>query len=357
MNRLIPDPMKRILLAGILSLPFLSQAQDMHFSQFNETPVILNPALSCTAYDTRVIANFKNQWASVATPYQTYGISIEKALKHLKLKKAYVGSSLSIFRDQAGDASLGTLAASLGFNVVVKVSENGKFSGGLGGGINYRTIDPTKLKWESQYDGYKYNANTASGEAVPYSTILQGDMFAGVVYHYAKSERYISAQDGTKFDIGLSGFHFNAPKYSFAGTGDKQFAKIIAHANFDIGIKSAGVALVPSIVYMRQGPSQEIDAGFMFKYIIQDQSVYTGIKKASAISLGATYRVGDAIIPALLFQYDKFALGVSYDVNISQLTATSKSRGGVEIALRFNTSPGYGKSLGGSFNRPTYKKG
>jgi type IX secretion system PorP/SprF family membrane protein len=349
--------MKRILLAGIASIPFLGHSQDIHFSMFNETPVILNPALACTAYDTRIIANFKNQWASVASPYQTYGISIEKALKHLKLKKAYVGSSFSLYRDQAGDASLGSIAANLGFNVVVKVSENGKFSGGLGGGINYRTIDPTKLKWESQYDGYKFNAAAASGEAVPYSTILQGDFFAGVNYHYAKSERYISAQDGTKFDIGLSGFHFNTPKYSFAGTGDKQYAKFIIHSNFDIGIKSAGVALVPSFIYMRQGPSQEIDAGFMFKYIIQDQSVYTGIKKASAISIGATYRVGDAVIPAILFQYDKFALGISYDVNISQLTATSKSKGGMEIALRFNTSPGYGRSLGGSFNRPTYKKG
>ena len=338
-------------------MPFLSHAQDMRFSQFTETPVILNPALSCTAYDTRVIANFKNQWASVASPYQTYGISIEKALKHLKLKKAYVGSSLTIYRDQAGDAGLGTLAANLGFNVVVKVSQFGKLSGGLGGGFSYRTIDPSKLKWESQYDGYKHNANTASGEAVPYGTILQGDLVGGLVFHYAKSERYISAQDGTKFDIGVSGFHFNAPKYSFAGTGDKQFAKYIMHANFDIGIEGAGVALVPSFVYMRQGPSQEIDAGFMFKYIIQDQTVYTGIKKASALSLGAYYRVGDAIIPTLLFQYDKFAFGVSYDVTISRLSATSKARGGVEICLRFNTSPGYGRSLGGSFNRPTYKKG
>ncbi len=346
---------KKILFVSVMLSPFFVKAQDMHFSQFNETPVILNPALSCTAYDTRVIANFKNQWASVASPYQTYGISVEKALKHLKLKKAYVGSSFSIFKDKAGDASLGTLAANLGFNVVVKVSQFGKLSAGLGGGFNYRTIDPTKLKWESQYDGYKYNASTASGEAVPYSSILQADFVGGLDFHYAKSERYISAQDGTKFDIGFSAFHYNAPKYSFSGTGDKEFAKVVAHANFDIGIKGAGVALVPSFVYMRQGPSQEIDAGFMFKYIIQDQSVYTGIKKASAISLGAYYRVGDAVIPSLLVQYDKFAFGVSYDLNISQLTSASKSRGGVEVCLRFNTSPGYGKSLGGSFNRPTYR--
>lgn len=346
---------KKIITSGLVALSIIGNAQDIHFSQFNETPVILNPALTCTAYDTRIIANYKNQWASVASPFQTYGVSIEQVVKHLKLKKSYVGMALNVYNDKAGDANLGTLQANLGVNVVVKTGANGKFSGGLGGGIIYRKIDPSKLKWESQYDGYNYNAATASGEAIPNATFIQGDMVVGLNYHYAKSERYISAQDGTKFDIGFSAFHFGIPKYSFVKSGDKEYAKYVGHANFDIGIKGAGIALVPSFIYMRQGPSQEINAGFMFKYIIQDQSVYTGIKKPCAISLGAYYRVGDAVIPSFLFQYDKYALGISYDINVSQLTAASKAKGGLEVCIRFNTSPGYGRSLGGSFNRPTYK--
>ncbi len=344
-----------ILLAILLFSSLFCNSQDIHFSQFNETPVILNPALSCTAYDTRIIANYKSQWASVTNAFQTYGLSIEKTVKHLKLKKSYVGMSLNVYNDKAGDLGLGTLAVNLGANIVVKTGANSKFSGGIGGGISFRTLNASKMKWGSQYDGYSYNATTASGEATPNSSFLQGDFVAGVVYHYAKSERYISAQDGTKFDIGFSAFHFNSPNLSFISNGDKQYAKMVAHANFDIGIKGAGIALVPSLIYMRQGPSQEINAGFMFKYIIQDQSVYTGIKKACALSLGAFYRVGDAVIPSLLFQYDKFALGFSYDLNISKLTIASGAKGGMEISLRFNTSPGYGKSLGGSFNRPTYK--
>ena len=82
------NKLKRIFLGVTFSLPLIVNGQDIHFSQFNETPVILNPALCGTAYDTRIVANYKNQWASVTSPYQTYGISVEKALKHLKLKKA-----------------------------------------------------------------------------------------------------------------------------------------------------------------------------------------------------------------------------------------------------------------------------
>ena len=93
----------------------------------------------------------------------------------------------------------------------------------------------------------------------------------------------------------------------------------------------------------------------MFKYIIQDQSVHTGAKKPCAVALGAYYRVKDAVIPTFLFQYDKYAFCVSYDYNISDLAVASKNSGGLEFSLRFNTSPGYGKSIGNSFNRPTYK--
>ena len=347
--------MKSLFLGTVFLLPIIVKSQDIHFSQFNETPVILNPALCGVAYDTRVIVNYKDQWASVTSPYQTYGISIEKALKHLKLKKTYLAMSLNFFNDKAGDAGLGTMQANLGLNVIVKVSQFSKLSGGLGGGILYRTINASKLKWQSQYDGYNYNGATATGEVPPVGGLTQADFVGGINYHYAKSERYISAQDGTKFDIGFSAFHFNTPKYSFVSSGDKQFGKIIAHANFDIGIKGAGVGIVPSIIYMKQGPSQELNLGCMFKYIIQDQTVYTKERKPCAISLGAFYRVADAFIPSLLFQYDKFALGVSYDLNVSQLTAVSKSKGGLEVSLRFNTSPGYGRALGKSANRKTYR--
>jgi len=352
MNAMMKQWMKVMLALAPVSV----YAQDVHFSQYNETPVVINPALSSTAYDTRVIANYRNQWASVTSPFQTYGISIEKAIHHLKLKKTYFGTSLTVYSDKAGDASLGSIMAQLGVNVVIRTSDFSKLSLGLGGGINYRSINPSALRWESQYDGYKYNGTTPSGEVVAVNNFIQPDFAGGIDWHYAKSERYISAQDGAKGDVGVAVFHYTAPKYTFYGVNnERQYMKFVAHANVDIGIKGAGIALVPSLIYMRQGPSQEINAGFMFKYIIQDQSVYTKLRKASAISFGAYYRVGDALIPTMLLQWDKYAMGVSYDMTLSQLSGASKIKGGLEVSLRFNTSPGYGKMLGKSMNRPTYK--
>lgn len=346
---------KRFALIAITALPTYNFAQDLRFSMNHETPSIINPALSCTAYDTRIIANYRDQWASVSSPFQSYGISLEKAVNRLKLKKSYIGTALNIFNDKAGDAGLNSLSVKLGVNVIVKTGKYSKLSGGIGGGIVYRTISPDNFKWESQFDGYKHDPTIQSGERNVGNTMLQGDIGAGLVYRYAKSEKYISSEDGTKFDLGFSAFHFNQPSYSFANTNDKMYMRYVGHANFDIGIKGAKIALMPSFVFMKQGPSQDITAGFMFKYIIKEQTMYTDIRKASAIAFGAFFRTGDAVAPALLFQWDKYALGFCYDLNISPLKTASNLNGALEVTLRFNTSPGYGRALGGSFNRPTYK--
>jgi hypothetical protein len=70
-----------------------------------------------------------------------------------------------------------------------------------------------------------------------------------------------------------------------------------------------------------------------------------------SLSLGAYYRLKDAVIPSLLFQFDKWGLGIAYDINLSDLTPATNTKGGLEVALRYNMSPGYGRALGGSFNK------
>jgi type IX secretion system PorP/SprF family membrane protein len=333
-----------------------SVAQDLHFSQYGETPFTINPALAAVAYDIRLITNYKNQWASVASPYKSFGFSGEFGLKYRKLNKSYLSTGLNVYRDMAGDAKMGTTHVDITIGGVVKAGKYSKLSAGIMGGITSKTMDYTKLKWESQYDGFMYDASLSSGETQTTTSYYYGDFAGGLNWHYSKSEQYISADHGTRFDIGGSVFHFNSPKQSYLkDNNEKQYMKYVGYANFFIGAKGSNVGFAPGIVYMMQGPSSEILASAMFKYIIQDQSVFTGLVKPCALSLGASYRYKDAFIPTMLFEYDKYALGVSYDVNLSTLTTASKSKGGLEIALRYNWNPGYGKMLGGSLTRPTYK--
>jgi type IX secretion system PorP/SprF family membrane protein len=330
-------------------------AQDIHFSQYAQTPVNVNPALIANAFDTRAIINYRSQWGSVAKAYQTYGITFEQSLKRLKLKKKYIGLGFNLYSDKAGDAKLGTLSPNLGIAMHTRSSKFSWLSGGLQVGLVYRTIDISNLKWDNQYKGYSYDPSLPSGEVTPRSGIMTVDVGGGVNFHYAKSERFISSQDGAKCDIGFSAFHFNVPKNSFFQSSERLYTKYIFHANLDYGLKSVGMALVPSLLYMKQGPNTETTIGMLFKYIIEEQATYTDLKNASSFSFGAYYRLQDAIIPCILYQKGNYAVGLSYDINVSQLTPASKLKGGLEVSLRYGLSAGYGKNLGTSTNRPTYK--
>lgn len=344
--------MKKIYFSylGIIILISDIQSQDIHFSQYTEAPLYLNPALATVSYDTRAIAYYRSQWTSIEKSYLTYGITLEQAINHLKLKSNHFGIALNIFYDNAGNGLIKNLMPYLGTSYVLKIANDSKLSMGLQFGTSIRTINATNFTWDSQFDGFRYNPNLP-GENVPLTGITRFDMGGGINYHYARSERYISAEDGAKMDVGIALYHFTNPKFSFFNTGDKLYIKSIAYFNGDFGIKSAGIALVPSITYILQGPAKELTGGFMVKYILTDQSVYTGTKKAMSLSLGAYYRMKDALIPTILFQFDKWGLGIAYDINFSDLTPATRAKGGLEVCLRFNTSPGYGKALGGSFNK------
>ena len=63
-------------------------SQDIHFSQFNLSPLNLNPSLTGSYNgDYRFTGSHRNQWSSVTTPYATFAFSFEK---NKLLKKSFM---------------------------------------------------------------------------------------------------------------------------------------------------------------------------------------------------------------------------------------------------------------------------
>ena len=60
-----------------------SFAQDIHFSQFNNSPLNLNPAQTGLFNgDWRFVGNLRNQWSSVPVPYRTFSLSTDTTLEN-----------------------------------------------------------------------------------------------------------------------------------------------------------------------------------------------------------------------------------------------------------------------------------
>ncbi len=341
------------LIAGFCATT--TQAQDIHFSQFGETPSIINPALAGVTYDTRVAVNFKDQWSAVATRYRTIGLSFEQTIQHKKLKNNYFAIAVNIFRDEAGDAKLTILNPNIGVAYLQRINKQMKFSGGLQTGFFYRTIDVSSLRWGEQYDGYSYNGNLPTGEpSTPRSSITAFDLGGGVNLNFNQSDKFLSAKSAARFDVGLAAYHYGVGRSSFIITSEKLQTRICAYFNGEFAIPNSINSIMPSILYMRQGPSSELIAGTMLKFTLGDPSTYTSNKKPRSIAIGGYYRWRDAIIPAILITNNKYSLGVAYDINISALTPASNRRGGLELMLRYNMLPGYGVNLGRRDTKASY---
>lgn len=347
----------RIVLAGMFLLfGFNGQAQDIHFSQYLETPTTLNPALFGLNYDTRIMANYRNQWSYVtgaSKAYQTYGIAYDGGYAK-KLRGNRIGWGGNIIRDVAGDSKMSSLMPSIGVMMASRINRQMKVSGGLQFGLNYRTVSTANLRWGAQYRNYEYDASVPSGEQPPVSSLLSTDVGVGTHFSYAQSEKYISSKDGSKFDAGVAVYHVKAAKSSFFIPTERLDKRVIGYMTGEFFVPKMRIALDPSLIMQFQGKNREFITGLMFKYVVVDESKFTSIKKPHAISVGATYRYKDAIIPAFLWQYDKYAFGLAYDINVSQLTPASRLKGGLEIMLRYNTSSGYGKNLGRTDTKASY---
>lgn len=308
-------------------------AQDIHFSQFDETPLFLNPANAGTPHEVRAIANYKSQWQSVNAPFKTIAVSVDGRL--LKKKKHQIGMGLDFFSDKAGDGQIKTTQINYSLSSIIHLNNNSLLSAGLMAGYVLRSANTAALSWGNQYDGLTYDAARPSGELNQQTNFSYADLGAGLQYSYGSREMYMTANNAKRFNIGVSVFHPHQPAYSFYGDATKLYAKFVFHGDGAIGIKNSNLVLKPSYIVFIQGPAKEITPGLSFQYILEGDSKYTGIKKFTAISIGGYYRAADAAIALVKFEYNSCTIGFSYDINLSKLKAVSNTRGGFEISLRY----------------------
>jgi type IX secretion system PorP/SprF family membrane protein len=313
---------------------FPLMAQDIHYSQVWMTPMLLNPAQAGAQQNMRGIINYKNQWGSVAQPYSTANLSWDMLISN-KSNGYFSGIGLNVNQDNSGSPPLRTFQLALSYAGHIRLNEKSHLGAGISVGLIQRTISYAGIQWMNQFDGTKYNSALPAGEPAAGTSIMNVDLGAGLHYEYSKSEKYMTGNDHRKISAGISVLHINRPSYSFYGGPEKLFMKLTGYVNFEIGLGNSDISLVPGIIYFQQGPSGELLAGNLFQIKLKDDSKYTGFVQGSSFSIGGYYRGRDAVIAAALYKWSQYAIGVSYDFNISGLTSASKGRGGFEVSFRY----------------------
>lgn len=316
---------------------FGSTAQDIHYSNYANVPIYINPSLvGQISGDARLILNYRNQWSSITSPYRTYSVYSDFNVSGTSTKKLSAG--VFINKDNAGDLNFSKSIANLGVAYNILLDEHNFISAGIKGGVIQTIVNLQNgnARWVDQYSADGYNESSPTTGNVIGVSEYQADFSAGVSWMYKVNDRNMVSNDNRHYRLGLSVFHVNVPKESTMNSStNRLYAKYIVHGDAKIGFDYSNIHLLPSMYLFKQGPNLTATTGLMISYKLKEASKYTGIHKSYNLLIGCNYRWRDAIMPNVAIHTSNFRFNLSYDVNISKLVAVSRARGGIEISLQY----------------------
>jgi len=318
-----------VILLSSLS-PICARAQaDIHFSQFYETSILRNPALTGVFEDDyKVGVYYRSQWSSISNPYKTELVSAETHFAASKVSDDFFSFGILGYTDKAGsiDEKITAFYPAVNYNKCIDPNHNTYLSVGFTGGYLQYSFDPSKATFNNQYLNGVFNAANPSLENIPNAKLTMYDVGAGVNYNTSRGEN-----NNVSYIIGFSGYHFSQPNISYYHN-PQITENIRLNGNAAVNtVFNDFVSIQLQANYAVQGEYKELLAGGLINW-----AQVKGMETQFTLSIGAFYRYGDAVIPVLKVKYKSMALGVSYDVNISSLDEASNMQGGTEVTLFFS---------------------
>lgn len=316
---------------SMLFFAFQITAQDVHFSQHFHTPLYINPSFNGLSPGMgRFSLNAKNQWLSVKSPYQTFLAGFDNSWKVNKAAPGFFSTGVIMYYDVAGDANFSNtrLTPSFSYTFLLNNTFNTLVSLGAQAGIVQRTLDVSKLRFDSQFNGYFYDPNLPTNEIVDNQTFIFADV--GVGAHYINFFSQNTYAGG-----GFAVQHLNRPVVSMKNSDEIRLdIKYLLHGEGRFYWKSYTV--LPSLYFAKQGPHTELLFGArMIINQVSSPVIDQNLLFRKNFILGLYYRGLDAIILYAGAEVQNYHFGVSYDVNLSRLTPASYARGGVEISASY----------------------
>jgi Bacteroidetes-specific putative membrane protein len=292
---------------------------DPHFTQYYVYPAWLNPALTgAFDGDYRISGIYRTQWGNISSPFSTPGLAADFTTD----RNANFG--LSVLNQTAGDGGYNYFTGYGSFaytGVRLGPMENHRISMGLQIGIIQRKFNPSKLTFGDQWNPITgYNPGATSFESFNRTSATSFDAAAGILYY--------DAQPGKKMNLfgGFSVSHLTQPDDHFASGGSARLPiRFTVHAGARFTINEV-FSITPNLLYLKQGSASEKMIG-----------AYGQMKAAPGtdVLLGVNYRLEDAVSPYVGFAHKNMVLGVSYDVNASDLGKMMRGSNSFEISLSF----------------------
>lgn len=305
----------------VLAISGEALAQDIHFSQFYNSPLTLNPALTGkTQGSYRIGVNYRNQWFGPINGTTTFSTIALFGDVPIRLDNGdIVGVGGYLFNDQSSGGRLSNLTFMVSGAYHKALGKNNAHAISLGVQAGYvrKQLDMLDITFGDQINLQDNTTPITSAESFDDNT-GNFDLNVGLAWSSAFGDKVI-------VHAGAGIFHVLTPEQAFTETNGTNFDQpmrisVNGGADFRVG---ENVSLIPSVIFMQQRNVHQLNAGAAVAYDFNPRTT---------LMLGAYYRAVDAgaMIPYFGFEIAGMKLGLSYDAQMSDLTNTN---GSVELSL------------------------
>ena len=302
-----------------------ASAQDLHFSQFMNSPLLTNPANTgfIPQADYRLGVNYRNQWSAIMTvPYKTMSAFGDVQVFRNRIETGWLGLGGVILHDVAGSGNLTStkVYGSVAYHQMINAGS--LVSAGFNVGWANKQINVTNLKFPDQYDGKFFDNHLPTGVALTANNINYLDLQAGVNYAYFPSDKvYVNA--------GFSAMHVNRPRESFfdqtPGIDNRVPMRFTGFLNGSFKLNDQWI-INPNIYFSEEAKASEIVGGVNAHYNLSGDG-------ENELIGGVYYRYQDAIIPMIGLVYKDYTFTFTYDATMSTLRNYNNTRGAFEFSL------------------------
>jgi len=307
-------------------------AQDMHYTQFFNSPLTLNPALTgLTRGNYRVGIAHRSQWFGAAqsgffnAPFSTPSVFFDAPIT---INDDAVGIGGIFISDQTGGNAFSSFTGCLSASYIKSLGKRKahQLSAGIQIGYTHKSIRQAGLRFESQFVGTNFFETLSNEEQIAASAIGVINLNGGVLWFGKINRRLSMYAGGSVFNVSQSRNQFlmNAPA--------RWYLRWNVHTGIDITLGDR-THLLPCAMYMRNETADQLLPG---------ASIAFDITPAATVSLGSLTRVinltnkniaADATALYGAFDYQGFKLGVSYDFTVSELKRSKSGLGAFEVTM------------------------
>ncbi len=331
---------KIFCLAVIISFNFLNTtAQDIHFSQNHATPLYVNPGLTgLYDGDIRITAAYRTQWNAISngTPYRTITASFDGKIVGDPNQTGWLSGGLMLYSDKAGFVGFSTNTIDLSLAYNTSFSSQNFISVGAMVGVSQKSLDLSEGQFGTQFDGIDYDASINAGESIMDENYMHANLSSGFMFYRLRDARQYFFAGAGFFNILQSERTFISEFNSNGGLSVPMRVSVHLGGSYQL---TNTLDIVPSIYYMSQAKSMKTDLGTMVRYVFRHNSrsnIFRGFSFGPMLRLTQHFEntVGiDALVAMLKLDYDDLAIGLSYDLNISDLNNATNGRGGTELTV------------------------